>query len=214
MEDLNEIISKVKDSVAKNVAMEEDYESKAIVLRDKCIGNYKNIVESGLEMCHNLAKDLAYKYGIWFASEGQEGSEHFTAKYYGNGSEGYYLCISVRSKDYRYDYRPHYYTNHVSLADSIKGIHNPNYKDKIVSFSSILATEDKAEALLSEIYKVYADFFTKALKQVEGENEKLSSQLKTLTDYLSDSHTIEEKEDGTVEIRLGGKTYIGTLKEE
>lgn len=63
--DINEIVEKVKDSVAKNVSMEETCESRAIELRDKCVDNYNRIVKEYFDILHTLASDLCNKYGVF-----------------------------------------------------------------------------------------------------------------------------------------------------
>ena len=45
-------------------------------------------------------------------------------------------------------------------------------------------------------------------------NAELALQLDSLKEALSTSSVVKEKEDGSIEIHLNGKTYIGTVKEE
>lgn len=210
MENLNEIISKVKDSVAKNMEMEEACKEKIVDLRTKCVENYEKIVKPILEDCHTMAKELCNRYGVWFNVHEDKATEHVLIKYYGNNSNGYYLSI----KSDHYSFRPYYTSNATGWTDPLDSDCNWANKEQAIAFSEILSTEDKAEAILSEVCKQYADLFAEVLKKVDADNEILSEKLKTLSDYLSDSHTVEEKEDGTVEIHLGGKKYIGKVVEE
>ena len=83
-----------------------------------------------------------------------------------------------------------------------------------MKFAEILSTEDKADALLSEICELYAKLFEEVLKVVNGKNEELEKQLTSLTDCLQSSSVVKEEEDGTIEIHLNGKTYKGTVVEE
>ena len=211
MEELNKIIESVKDSVAKNVAMEEDFEKKACELRDKCVDNYNTIISDTLSMLHTLAKDLCNKYGVWFTDDEENGTEHVSVKYYGNNSGGYIVNIKTGNEWFR----PYYYSSNTEFGDDIHCIYRcKNDKKKIMSFADILSTEDKANALLSEICEVYAKLFTKVLEQIYEDNITLSGQLTSLEEYLDNSSVVKEEEDGTIEIHLNGKTYKGTVVEE
>lgn len=212
MEDLNKIIDSVKDSVAKNIAMEEEFNDKAMALRDKCVGNYNTIIAETLAMLHNLADDLCRKYSVFFNTISENiQTEHVLIKYYGGNSFGYYIAIKAD----KYSFRPYYYTCNTKYNDRIENIYVNEYdKDKIMKFAEILSTEDKADALLGEICELYTELFKEVLKVVNGKNEELEKQLTTLTDCLKTSSVVKEEEDGTIEIHLNGKTYKGTLVEE
>lgn len=210
MTELEKIIGNVKDSVAKNVAMEEDFELKACELRDKCVDNYNTIIKDTLSMLHTLAKDLCNKYGVWFSDE-KDGTEHVCVKYYGNNSGGFIVNIKTNGEYFR----PYYYTSNTEFNDDIRYIYRcKNDKKRIMSFADIFSTEDKASALLSEICEVYTKLFSKVLEQIEGDNKALSEQLTSLKEYLNNSSVVKEETDGTIEIHLNGKTYKGTLVEE
>ena len=211
MTELEKIIGNVKDSVAKNVAMEEDFEQKACELRDKCVDNYNTIIKDTLSMLHTLAKDLCNKYGVWF-TDGKDGTEHVTVKYYGNNnSSGNIVNIKTNGEWFR----PYYHTSNTEFGDDIHCIYRgKNDKKRIMSFADILSTEDKANALLSEISEVYTKLFSKVLEQIEGDNKTLSEQLTSLKEYLNNSSVVKEETDGTIEIHLNGKTYKGTLVEK
>ena len=211
MEDLNKILDSVKDSVAKNVAMEEEFNDKAMELRDKCVGNYNTIIAEMLAKLHNLADDLCRKYSVFFNTSENIQTEHVLIKYYGGNSCGYYIAIKAD----KYSFRPYYYTCGTECNDRIENIYVNEYdKVKIMKFAEILSTEDKADALLGEICELYTELFKEVLKVVNGKNEELEKQLTTLTDCLKTSSVVKEEEDGTIEIHLNGKTYKGTLVEE
>ena len=144
--------------------------------------NYNTIISDTLSMLHTLAKDLCNKYGVWFTDEENE-TEHVSMKYYGNNRSGY--IVNIKNNDEYF--RPYYYSSNTEFYDDIRYIYRcKNDKKKIMSFADILSTEDKANALLSEICEV----------------------------YLNNSSVVKEEKDGTIEIHLNGKTYKGTLIEE
>ena len=86
--------------------------------------------------------------------------------------------------------------------------------EKLLYLSEWFLSEDKVQKLLDIInakYSILLEAWGSALKEY---NENLSKTITELTEQLKASSTIEDKDDGTVEIHLGGKTYKATLKEE
>lgn len=92
--------------------------------------------------------------------------------------------------------------------------HSSNLTDaKLTLFAPWLASEEKANELVELIKKAYIPLLEWHKQQFEEIGSDLSSTVEHLQKVLDGSHTVEEKEDGTVEIQLGGKTYIGRVKE-
>ena len=52
-----------------------------------------------------------------------------------------------------------------------------------------------------------------AISQYETENPALAKTLQNLTEKIKNSSFVEQKEDGSIEITINVKTYIGTVKE-
>lgn len=208
--DITEILESVKDSVAKNVSMEETAESRAIELRDKCVDNYNRIVKEHFDMLHTLASDLCKKYGIFYNVKENNKSEHLLIKYYGNNSSGFYVEVIAD----KYLYRPYYYCNNQVIKEDIRSIHASNDRARVIAFGELFSTEDKANAFLAEVNEQYAKLFEEVIKVVDEKNAELALQLDSLKEALSTSSVVKEKEDGSIEIHLNGKIYIGTVKEE
>ena len=61
--------------------------------------------------------------------------------------------------------------------------------------------------------KTFAIWFERFLEEIDQCNESLKASVEALKNELNGSSAIEEKEDGSVEIKINGKTYIGTVKE-
>lgn len=90
-----------------------------------------------------------------------------------------------------------------------------NYEtSKLEEWSLVFGSEDKVNKLIeyfNEYFKEVLEVYLSDVIPVKLADFK--SKVNALKEALSDSHTVEEKEDGTVEIRLGGKTYIGKVVE-
>ena len=76
-----------------------------------------------------------------------------------------------------------------------------------------LASEEKANELVELLKKAYIPLLEWHKTRFEEIGCELSETVGHLKGILENSHTVVENKDGTVEIQLGGKTYIGTVKE-
>lgn len=79
---------------------------------------------------------------------------------------------------------------------------------------NIFLTEDKTLELLEKIKERYVVILNAWVTYLEKSNADYALAIKDLKDMLSASHAVETKEDGTVEIMLGGKKYVGRIAEE
>ena len=85
--------------------------------------------------------------------------------------------------------------------------------DNILELSYWFLTEEKSQEFVELVKEYYVELLEKYSILVKERNEKLSQSITELTEELKRASTVEHKEDGTVEIHLGGKTYRATLKE-
>ena len=223
MERLENILGTIKEVVNENTKLEEEFTKKAEELREKCINNYNTIIKDTLENLNTIAKEMCERFEVYFnKADENNATEHFVIEYRGNSTENVYVAINADTRHY---FRPFYSSGTVLHSDSIdraiyrheKGdsiVYDKADKERILGYSELLSTEDKANALLEEILTVYGNLFEKCAEKIKTENEEVSTKLKTLSEYLKDSSVVEEKEDGSIEIHLNGKTYKGVVVEE
>lgn len=83
----------------------------------------------------------------------------------------------------------------------------------LLNLSYWFLTEEKTQEFVEKTKQYYTDVLEVYSEQVKTRNEQLSQSITELTEELKRASTVEHKEDGTVEIHLGGKTYKATLKE-
>lgn len=139
---------------------------------------------------HNLATDDdapdCYEFAYIVSSSGID------LGYIHNGS-------SYWSKQFTYDSR-----------DS-----NPQWESQHIQYiSNWFGTEERCQELVEILAKEYAKLFSAYEQHFAEKNVAYADAIKELKGKLEGFHAIKTKEDGTVEIQLGGKTYIGTLKEQ
>lgn len=79
---------------------------------------------------------------------------------------------------------------------------------------NIFLTEDKTLELLEKIKGRYVAILNTWATYLEKSNADYAKAIEDLKNILSASHAVETKEDGTVEIMLGGKKYVGHIAEE
>lgn len=75
-------------------------------------------------------------------------------------------------------------------------------------------TEEKTQEFTDRCLEESKDIFIAWQEFFEERNAALAETVRKIKEQLSGGSTVENKEDGTVEIHLGGKTYTATLKED
>lgn len=109
------------------------------------------------------------------------------------------------------------YLDRGSYGELWTAIHNATEysmsKAQLVMCSAWLASEEKANELVELIKKAYIPLIEWHKQKFEEVGCELSATVDHLKGILENSHTVVENKDGTVEIQLGGKTYIGRVKE-
>lgn len=85
--------------------------------------------------------------------------------------------------------------------------------DKLYDVSDLFDTEDKCFKFVDKIHKDFAAVLNSYQERFSEVNEELANDISKLKELLNDSHAVEEKEDSSIEIKINGKTYIGTVKE-
>jgi hypothetical protein len=72
---------------------------------------------------------------------------------------------------------------------------------------------DVCNSFIKQLNADYSLLIESAIKQYETENPIVAETLQNLTEKIKNSSCVEQKEDGSIEITINGKTYIGTVKE-
>lgn len=74
--------------------------------------------------------------------------------------------------------------------------------------------EDSVNRVIEMASSLYIELLEKYNVLLEEEGQEYEAIISKLKQVLADCHSIEQQEDGTVEIRLGGKTYKAVIKED
>lgn len=202
MEECNKAITEHVELVAEENKLKED-------LKEVILKNWQ-IVLSGIKEVDKIRNTLVLNFN-WVKNECstvRKDYEHDLTIFVGSINDYWYDSVEIKlnsSGGKCFD---------VVIADDWDK-ENPFKDDHIQEWGVVLGTEEKASELLSIIYSYYAKVFQSYLDTIIPEKEEtLRNSISRIKSILSDSHTVEEEEDGIVKIRLGGKTYIGTLLEE
>lgn len=193
MDRLENILGTIKEVVNENTKLEEEFTKKAEELREKCINNYNTIIKDTLENLNTIAKEMCERFEVYFnRADENNATEHFVfvIEYRGNRTENVYVAINADTRHY---FRPFYSSGTVLHSDSLDNamfrhekdgsyVYDKADKERILAYSELLSTEDKANALLEEILTVYGNLFEKCVEKIKTENEEVSTQLKTLED--------------------------------
>lgn len=85
--------------------------------------------------------------------------------------------------------------------------------DQWLLLAEFFESVDACNSFIKQLNADYSLLIESAIKQYETENPILAETLQNLTEKIKNSSCVEQKEDGSIEITINGKTYIGTVKE-
>ena len=86
--------------------------------------------------------------------------------------------------------------------------------ENVSTISCFLGNEDAIQMTSGVINAIFIDQYNKIKRTCTEKNEKLKAVLDELTFRLSTAHVPVPKEDGTVEVMIGGKKFVGKLEED
>lgn len=209
--DINELKSKVLEQAQKSAQLAQNKRALEKQIKDTIAKNFKEIVKPFMTEMNKLIKSISDMANVsleFFTDsrvrlglgEATPDSYYFSlVKYWG----GIYTNFGRKSDSYcnRWD------TDLLTLDNDCWT------NDYLLRLSCWFLTEEKSQEFVEIVKEHYADMLEKYSVLVKNRNEQLSQSITELTEELKRASTVEHKEDGTVEIHLGGKTYRATLKE-
>lgn len=98
---------------------------------------------------------------------------------------------------------------YITYEDSYKKL---NY-DQWILLAEFFESVDACNSFIEQLNADYSLIIESAINQYETENPALAETLQNLTERIRNFSFVEQKEDGSIEITINGKTYIGTVKE-
>lgn len=203
---LKELTDEIRGAVEKNLELENKKKEVLDNLRKVMVNNYKTVLKEELYVYYRLSRELREKFrcSVLYVEEKKDNSE--IKLFYGYSDTDVYIKYSENDVS----------KNYLSLRgddDTVRFLEKSG-ETTLSIFSQYLDTEEHALQLLERVRKGYSDIFTQFLAFINKENEKLHNTIEDLSKRLSDSSVVENKEDGTVEIHLGGKVFRGNIVEE
>ncbi len=98
---------------------------------------------------------------------------------------------------------------YITYEDSYTKLHDEHW----ISLAEFFESVDACNSFIEQLNADYSLIIESVIKQYETENPTLAETLQNLTEKIKNSSCVEQKEDGSIEITINGKTYIGTVKE-
>lgn len=188
--DLTEFTNSLKEKIANKEKLEQEKKQIEQALADKLRVNYKTIFEPELAKLVEMDELLRKATGKSFITELDGGNLCY-----------YPRCYSLVGLRYKKVL--------VTLND-----YSSNNLDYIRDFSALFASVDSTIAFLD---RVKSEIFMARFKIYEGfldkQTEYLRDTIATLLERMSESSSVKENANGTIEITINGKTYVGAVKE-
>lgn len=210
--DIKSVFDELKKAAEKNDKLYTEIADKTKAVAYMVAKNYNEIVQPVETELARLLKDIR-DTARFIKSAPMDGDkkELFLGPEVDSNEISFFIRTSTRGVFVAYNAKS------CGYAELWTSIHNATEysmsKATLAMFAPWLASEEKANELVELIKEAYIPLLEWHKKQFEEIGSDLSLTVEHLQKVLDGSHTVEEKEDGTVEIQLGGKTYIGRVKE-
>ena len=196
--DLNEAFNSVKELAEKSDELRKQKEQATKELQERINKNYQEVVYPEMQRLLEMLK-VTRKLGTKTPGDVYL---HFTPLYEG----GVEACDAY----IRFNYDV---PGICGTCFYTAGIHSVCTECHDIGAANALSSLDKCAELVKALRAVTAAYLEKCIPGFKELNEGLETSITALTALLKSSSVVEENEDGTVEIQLGGKTYIGHVKE-
>lgn len=209
--DINELKSKVLEQAQESAQLAQNKRALENQIKDTMAKNFNEIVKPFMEDMNKLIKSISdmsntsVSFGPGdsvvkvFLGEKVPDCYYFRLnKYWG----GIYIVFGRKSDSYYNRWETDLLTDTDCWSN-----------DNVLKLSYWFLTEEKSQEFVELVKEYYVELLENYSVLVKERNEQLSQSITELTEELKRASTVEHKEDGTVEIHLGGKTYRATLKE-
>lgn len=210
--DINSVFDELKAVAEKNDKLYRDMSELEKSIAANVVKNYYEIVQPVETKLAHLLKDIR-ETARFTKSAPMDGEvrELFLGPEVDSNKVSLFIKITTRGVLVAYRADGHGYGE---LWTSIHNAKECSISNTLLAlFAPWFSNEEKANELVECIKEAYKPLLEWHKKQFEAIGNDLSETVEHLKGVLEGSHTIEQNEDGTVEIQLGGKTYIGKVKE-
>ena len=168
----------------------------------------KEQLEKERNQCNNtLAKKIAENYETLFVPQVKPLQELDNKL-----SDACNLNLRTES-EYDFDYSYKGFMTHCYNFEILSSSSMAN-SNRVLYFGKFFLSEDLTIKTIEEAKKIFLQRFTEYEKRLTGINDYIRECVKELKAKLEQSSAVEQKEDGSVEFHINGKTYIGTVKEQ
>lgn len=209
--DINELKSKVLEQAQESAQLAQTKKELEKQIKDTIAKNFNEIVKPFMTEMNELIRSVS---GMSNTSVSYSAGENNVKLFLGeNVPDCYYFRLNK--------YYGGIYTNFGRKSDSYYNRWETDLltetdcwgNDNTLKLSYWFLTEEKSQEFVELVKEYYVELLENYSVLVKERNEQLSQSITELTEELKRASTVEHKEDGTVEIHLGGKTYRATLKE-
>ena len=209
--DINELKSKVLEQAQESAQLAQNKKALEKQIKDTIAKNFNEIVKPFMTELNTLVRQISDLANV---SLGFSAKDSRVRLFLGEDTPDSYYFALVK-------YWGGIYTNFGRKSDSYCNRWETDLltetncwsNDNILKLSYWFLTEEKSQEFVELVKEYYVELLENYSVLVKERNEQLSQSITELTEELKRASTVEHKEDGTVEIHLGGKTYRATLKE-
>lgn len=196
LEELKERALALKE---ENVKLHSEIKARKAELAEITKRNFKEIVLPYIQDMNKFIKELNLQSFRLESKRLLDNSEILLSK----------ECENYGVKLEFWEHRVYGIDCHLNYGDEYKKLSTELWVYLEKFFSSV----ESCNAFIEELNADYISILCRAVADYEKENPELTEYLQYLAEKLKTSSCIEKREDGSIEITLNGKTYVGKLKE-
>lgn len=198
-EEQEKLLNEVNEAIARLSLASDERDSLFEELESVSFDNFRNVIYPiGSEMTLALSKlydeagqpnwgeNLQFMNVKYDTSKGEEKIAVYANKNYVSVRVGAYPSVEFRN-----------------TSNSYKGCFGFGFVEK-----------DVCEKVVDKLHEVFGLALRKYLDILGEKNKEIEERLDALRGLKAKAFHIDNKEDGSVEIHIGGKVYSGKLKEE
>lgn len=208
--DLDKLLAEVNQKKDEAEARAKQINDMHAQMNDTIEGNYVSIIKPVWEKYNDILsslRDKHYKecpsdYTVRIDATNPETNEEVWIEL---KFRGYNIVINKSSTDNLDFWQPGW--------TDVKTSSHEAKRFRFYSLYNFFANEECAQRFVDKLTDIMIDVLSGYSTNFDKTNAEYAQCISKLAEALKTAHTVEEKEDGTVEIQLGGKTYIGKVKE-
>lgn len=217
MEDILEgkNLEEIMDVARAKVSAYKELEEKRWTLEKDAVavvnGNFKTLFYSEISQLFYFCVTLSRTIDKDVPLNGYD-TEEFKQSY---AWEDFFLSMRYLNNDLNKTFLMYFRGDDGKMHSwDLRSLKEKKTSDYILSWFPYFGTEEDTLKTLEKARRCFAVWLGRYLQCLDSRYNQLEVTVRALEDALKGGSAVKEKEDGTIELKINGKVYVGKVKEE